>query len=347
MKREPTLADRILSVDATKLRDSGWNAERQRRLVFAKKFVLDAQAATYIGRMLRDHPRIVSDANDFAQRPFEHMWIEMPFKGFYEAITGRPADPDGDQRVGYLFDGPVVNVAAGAGTMATSGFIPSEYILNRPMSVEDQCKLCDLLQISRLGIDLMLWGESAHAFGNQGATWDAEGLRSLRTNHTMRIKQVEGLSPERMRVAIDGSAGDLRNIIGLLLFLNRTADIQTVREEGMSHGMINRKPRPLMPHRVISLRVNPMPRLIKLAADHDHIMRRLHDVRGHYCHDRLARAGCQHGSELGGDFGEAWTEYEPLRWKCQDCGGKRWWRHEHSRGTAEVGVSTQSYAVTA
>jgi hypothetical protein len=53
-----------------------------------------------------------------------------------------------------------------------------------------------------------------------------------------------------------------------------------------------------------------------------------------------------HGEQLKGDFGEWWIEYEPLRWRCERCGGHRWWRREHSRGTPEVGVVTSEYAVS-
>ena len=64
--------------------------------------------------------------------------------------------------------------------------------------------------------------------------------------------------------------------------------------------------------------------------------------------DKIARSGCLHGEQMHGDFGDWWTEYEPLRWKCQTCGGKRWWRREHTRGSfAEAGaVGVQEYAVT-
>jgi len=233
------------------------------------------------------------------------------------------------------------------------------------MSQAEQIEVCEVLGVnSSLGIDLQMWGSSALSFIQDDAerqtleglpyvearinqSWDAEGLRSLRESHTLRIRDIPGIPRRAIKDVVQGSSGDLRNIIALLLFLNRTADIQTVREEGMAHGMIERRPRPLMPHRVVSLRIDPMPRLMKLVANREHIERRLHDVRGHYCHDRRAReSGCPHGAEMAGDFGEWWTEYEVLRWKCQECGGKRWWRREHARGTANIGVTTQSYAVT-
>jgi hypothetical protein len=75
---------------------------------------------------------------------------------------------------------------------------------------------------------------------------------------------------------------------------------------------------------------------------HSGITKRLHDVRGHFCHDKRAR---QTGEQW---CGHDWVEYEPLRWKCERCGGKRWWRNEHQRGDVEKGRSfIQTYEVGA
>lgn len=372
IKRQPTLADRLLALEPKDYKEPRFIAGRQNLLVQAKKFVLDAQATVYLARMLKEHPRIVSDANDFAQRPFEQMWIEMPFPAFYEIMTGRKTDSDGDQIIGYLFDGPVVNVASfGAegvryGKSTPAGFTPVEYILNRPMSETETEKVCAQLGMRShrgFAIDIQMWGSSALSFvtdpeerarlgllnyveDRPDREWDAEGLRSLRENHTLRIRKIPGVPDEDIKDVVQGSSGDLRNIIALLLFLNRTANIQSVREEPMGHAMINRRPRPLLPHKVISLRIDPGPRLLKLVADQEHIKRCNHPVRGHYKHDKRAWAGCPHGKELAGDFGEWWIEYEPLRWKCEECGGKRWWHPAHRRGDPALGVIDRDYAVT-
>lgn len=155
------------------------------------------------------------------------------------------------------------------------------------------------------------------------------------------------LSRADLGAVVQGSGGDLRNIVALLLFLNRTGDIQYLREVLMAQALINRRPRPLMPYRVITLKLDPMPRLQALAAGAG-VQRRLHDVRGHYCHDRTAReSGCLHGEERLGGWGEFWEEYDVLQWQCTHCGGKRWWRKEHARGHAHLGVvKEQVYAVT-
>src|SRR5262245_34922568 len=112
-KREPLLADKILSgsmhYGAVK---SSWCDRVIDTLLTAKRFVLDSQAAVYLAQMIRDNPRIIADAQDFAIPPFERMWIEFPFEAFFTTLTGRFLDSTGDTRVGYLFDGPVVRCAS-------------------------------------------------------------------------------------------------------------------------------------------------------------------------------------------------------------------------------------------
>jgi hypothetical protein len=360
--RWPTLADRLLAVNPRETFFPKAFSRNMDTLRIAKKFVLDAQAATYLGEMIRDNPRIIADAQDFAIRPFDHMWVELPFPSFYQAVAGRPTDATGDTHVGYLFNGPDVYVAAAskASGGVKESFLPFRYTLHRPMSVEDELRVSQKIGVSRLGLDLWFWGESSEEFIGQTPIhdtvaeslkemneWGKAGLRALRDNHSVDVIKAEVPGHDHAyRTVYDGSGGDLRNIVALLLFLNRTADIQYQRDVPMAQGLINRKPRPMMPHRVITLKLDPKPRLKVLCAGSG-IQRRLHDVRGHFCHDKKARAGCPHGSQDMGDWGEWWEEYEPLRWTCTHCGGKRWWRKDCQRGRQEVGViKEQTYAVT-
>jgi len=311
--------------------------------------VLDTAAATYLGKMIREHPRVIADAQDFAIPPFEHMWIEIPFGAYYEAITGRVGDANADKAVGYLFHGPTVTVAAQSRLGAS--WMPVEYTLHHPNTIEEQLDLANKMSISRAGLDLWYWGESANDFVHpkEEGGWEREPIRALRANHGARLVPLANRFKHMeypFAQITSGSNGDLRNIVSTLLFLNRTRDIQYERELPLKQGLVNRKPRPWMPHRVISLKLDPMPRLMTLAAGQG-IKRRLHDVRGHFCHDKQARAGCMHGEQTLGDWGDFWVEYDVLQWRCTHCGGKRWWRHEHQRGSQHVGViKEQTYAVT-
>jgi hypothetical protein len=367
--RRPTLADLILAAKpGASIMDRRWLDRANTTLRTAKRFVLDAQAAAYLGDMIRRHPRIVADAQDFAIPPFRQMWVELPLPPFYRAVTGQASDDTGDRTVGYLFNGPTVTVGSESwtGGRYEAGWGPAEYTLHHPLTMQQELRLADQLHLSRAGLDLWYWGATAAAFTG-GATWlsegevaaldatpdsdwNAAGLRALRANHGAALAPIRPVYASQMaahgqRLTM-GSGGDLRNIVALLLFLNRTADIQYQTEAGMAQGLVRRQPRPLLPHRTITIKLDPEPRLRVLSAGSG-IRKRLHDVRGHYKHNRLAReSGCAHGVELTGEWGEWWTETDVLRWTCTGCGGKRWWQPEHHRGSADVGIiREQTYAV--
>jgi hypothetical protein len=352
--RRPTLADLTLASDSREaIMDRVWYERRRDQLRAAKKFVLDDQAAIYLATMLREHPRVIADAQDFAIPPFNLMWVELPFRSFYAAMTGEEPDSTSDTQVGYLIESPSVWVAAASEDHRDACFLPTGFVLHKPMTIEEQLGLADKLEVSRLGIDLWFWGESASFFAggrryvDNKTAWDKESLHALQDNHSVQFAPLKPkYQDKKLGQLLHGSAGDLRNIIGLLLFINRTRDITYEKDVPMAQSLIKRKPKPLMPHKVISIKLDPLPRLMKLAAG-EGIRRRFHEVRGHFCHDETARAGCPHGKYETGDWGEWWEEYEMLRWRCTGCSGKRWWKPEHTRGSSDVGViKEQTYAVT-
>jgi hypothetical protein len=352
-KREPLLADKFLALGYHPEDTSGvvtkafWQTTCS-NLKLAKHFVFDRQATEYCAALLKQEPRIVADAQDFAIPPFERTYIEIDFTAWYRVLAGREPDGHADIRMGYLI---VKNeVRCLSESLEGVGLSPISYRLNEPFTLEEEVKLCRQLQISRSKLDLFFWAESAFTFtrvenvdGRREAhvdhEWQKEGLRSLRANHGFAFN----LPPHRSLPKIwdrfyESSAGDLRNIIGLLLFLNRTSKTRYETEAPLLPGRwIGCKQATLLRHRVISFSVNPVPRLLKLAAG-ESIRRRLHDVRGHLCHNEVARTNL-HDHE--------WEESEEnhLRWSCS-CGGLRWWRKPHMRGHEERGLVTSEYRVT-
>lgn len=357
--REPLLAD-LLRAQPTRARMSeggvypdSFLQNVNDTLAVAKKFVLDDAAAVWCARMLRTMPRIVADAMDFAIPAFESMWIELPFRPFFREMTGVDPDETADGRVGYLFQGPVVCVAAGRDPDATSfeagkediaaSWMPVRYIMNRPPNPKMEADILEAIGQSPASLDVLAWGESI--FDLTQAV-DRAGIEVLRESHTIEpvigpwMAKTLGRQEQLNKwwQAMSTSNGDLRNIIGLCLFLNRTRDLQTIRDVPMGQRMIMRKPSTLARHSVVSFELNPLPALQNLCAG-DGIWRRLHSVRGHFCHDQRARqAACQHPE---------WEEIAPMRWRCGACHGLRWWRKEHRRGHIEKGVVETSYAVGA
>jgi hypothetical protein len=347
VKREPLLADKFMakSFNGVTTRQF-WDTTRS-NLMLAKRFVLNHDAARYCAELIRDNPRIIADAQDFAIPPFERTYIELPFTVWYETLTGKVADADADKWAGYLIVGN--SVRSFAGNDDGVGLAPIEYRLNQPWSLGQEVEMAQTLGTSRMNFDLFFWGESVRQFGHVvrkgeghefefNDEWDAQGVRSLRANHSFTMHADPRLSlSDLWHRFYNGSAGDLRDIIALLLFLNRTSGTRYEQELGTQPGRwIGRKQSNFLSHRVISFSVNPVPRLVKLVAG-ESIRRRLHDVRGHLCHNEVARVnGCTH----------EWVEFADnhLKWKCE-CGGLRWWRKEHRRGHEAKGLVTSEYKV--
>lgn len=356
-KREPLLADRFLAASyhdskyASICTKPFWESTRE-NLILAKRFVLSAEAARYCAELLAQNPRIIADAQDFAIPPFPRTYIELPYTEWYEIISGKKASPTADQRVGYLIVNNTVRGIAASHDLDTVGVSPIEYQLNDPWTLEEELEAAKLCGISRLQFDTFFWGESILKLGSLKCNekdghhinfdqWQSEGMRSLRANHSFKMALGPAMTQDSAEVfnkLYKGSAGDLRNIIGLLLFLNRTSKTRIERDVGVQPGRwIGRKQANFMSHRVISYSVNPTPKLIKLAAG-ESIRRRLHDVRGHLCHNEVARTN-HHEHE--------WIESaeKDLQWYCE-CGGLRWWKKPHMRGTLGKGLVTSEYKVT-
>lgn len=335
MKRKPTLADELLQSKSITFNKHMLQPAKN-DLLEAKRFILDDQAALYIAEMIKEVPRIIADAQDFAIPPFAKTWIEFPFLSFWEEINGFPPDDTADAKMGFLITGNRVRIVVGGRDEGTAILMPHEYHLWHPMSLEEELRFVQKMGVSRMQLDHLFWGEAANRLTQEK---DKEGLRALRENH--RLHYIPQNTPADHQIwdqVILKSAGDLRNIIAILLFLNRTREIQIVDAVPHARGMIKNKASTYLSHSKITLKLNPGPLLKKLVPG-EGTWRKLHDVRGHFCHDKRAReAGhlwCSH----------EWIEFEPLKWTCERCNGKRWWRNEHKRGNDEKGVIISEYKV--
>lgn len=348
-KRQPRLCDLLLSTPPMSVLPKAFVESTMQGVREAKRFVLDDEAALLVAEMIRDMPRVIADAQDFAIPPFTKMWIEFPFKRFWETITGRAADIDTDTQIGFLIMGTIVReVMMADGEYPEAGLVgimPLEYHLHHPLSFEEELAFCARVGTSRGQLDYLFWGESALQFYDPQTAPVAdnkEALKSLRRNHGFHMYPMKPGIPDRViwDQVIMRSGGSLRNLIAILLFLNRTRDMQVVVDVPHQQTMIGRKPGVLLRHSVIRLSLSPKPRLLTLVPGQG-LWRRMHDVRGHFCHNARAReAGhlwCAH----------EWEETAPLHWHCIKCDGQRWWRKEHKRGHEDKGLVTSEYDVVA
>lgn len=341
-KREPLLADLVLAnTQPWNLKDPSFFPASKGSLREARRFVLDDQATRYAAELVREIPELIASAQEFAIPAFPKMWIEFNFRLWFETISGIPADADSDERVGYLIVGNSVRVATGGsqgGGEIGGMFMPLEYRLWHPLSKEAEAKKLAEWGTTDRDFDIVVWGESYKTMQHK-----PELMRSVRENHSLHIYPGGwGQVTEKMiyQNMVTRSNGELRNIIALLLFLNRTSDIAVSSEVGHQQGFIRRKPAALLKHNVITLKLDPKPRLLKLWKGHG-VEKRWHEVRGHFCHDQRAK-------QAGRDWcTHEWVEYRPRGWRCAYCKGIRYWREfPQGRGHREKGVVTADYHVT-
>lgn len=302
------------------------------RLREAKRFVLTEQAATKVGEAIASYPEMLVHHGQFAIPPFDNCWIEFPSLGFHNAIvpnSRKRVTEDTDVRVGYLFTGNSVYVGAsrsdGEGT-----FSPFAIDLNRPSSFEQEKDFVERLGVSRLRLDELYWGVS------MAKNLDRSMVRSFRAQHSIRLLMEEGLQHALRSKGladdfIHGCAGEVRNVVGLLLMLNQPKHIRYIGEKPTTRGVTHRGTRTYLGHSVIEVDLNRKPLTVLLGRPQGtHATPRQHDVVGHFAHTGL-RALCEH----------FWQADDDRHWTCANCGGKRWWRAGHKRGDASKGIVTQ------
>lgn len=346
-KRQPLMADRLL---ASKLADFPLVHKDQERirgyLMESKRFVLDNNGAAYMAEIIRENPKMIARDVEFAIPPFPNMYVEIPFLTLYKEITGRDPDETADATVGYLFHGPHVFVITSGRDDSPPLIMPWYYWLNKTWTLQEEIKVAEFLETSRGQIDLFFWGESIPKLTEEEA-------RVFRAHHSMWMMRQNELEDEFIRqmwrTVYDTSAGDLRNIIAAILLLNRSGNVRYDQQFGPHRAMIRNKPRAFLSHTVVKFRLNPVKRVIKggrgLGA-----WRVRHDVKGHWCHDKIARMAQEPGASCRRDeFNDPthdWNEYGINEWACVKCKGKRWWRKACKRGTREKGVAKATYEVT-
>lgn len=307
-------------------------------LRMAKRFVLDDEASRFAGEMIRAVPKALVHGQEFALQPFKQMYVEFNAQSLWQAVNpDHMMDPNGDGRVGFLYDDGRVYVIAGLWktteiTHDTAVLLPVSYRLFKPMSYEDELKFADLANTSRLGIDAFFWGSAINEI-------DQDEWRSFREHHSLRLEFAQEAKEEYVRTVMETlfheCLGDLRNIIAMLLFLNRTSNTRIEDHVPVRHTMIGNKPSALLSHAVVHFNLNPKPLFLESWGTGS-AWRREHDVRGHFCHNKEARESfCRHD----------WAEYDVNQWRCMKCAGMKWWRKEHKRGHKDKGSMMTTYEV--
>lgn len=336
-----------IAEESLRAMNPAWICDRKRitaALPRARRFVLSVKASERLGHFIRECEDLVLDNQQFALAPYPVTYIELNCRAAYEAAGKRlwsnggtrDNDPHADETVGYLIDGRRISVftrtRAGEFGMGpfqfhdgtgfpSMRFEPVDMPPNAPAD-SDWLRLATMLGTGLFAIS----GDDVR--------------RAILARWTLQPAITEPEVYRHFKTA-QCSAGDLRNIIAILLLLNQPHVIR----------LIGQQPRPHIAHgkRVVYAAHNVVE--IELGRRREHMRRlfrhwsdraspRRHEVRGHFAHYRLAE-GCTHQWPFMPEAGE---DGQP-RWRCGACGGWRVWRASHERGDASRGFVTKEYSL--
>lgn len=342
MKRERTLADAFVAGSPKNTQNlvvnSVMESVRNRVRFGARRFVFDETATARAATILRDIPELIIEQARFARPPFDTTWIEIDHRALIRVIQPQYVmTEDSDKNLGFLVDqGSVYVIVTDS---KTTGLGPFRYDLNVDWPLQEQIKFAESVGTSRGQLDEFFLGATINDLRLK-----EDLLRVLRSHNRVSLLPLtrKDLSRDELNTILTASYGDLRILIAFLLILNQPG-ATTYREVPRSSGFVHGKVRPYLEHVTVSVVLDSTKILARSAGPATGDLRRRHEVRGHYCHDLRARQGrCDHrwASDERDDVPD------PDRWKCVTCGGKRWWRRDHHRGSATMGFNLHEYQVT-
>jgi len=391
VKREPTLFDRFLHSpveDGQTLVDFKINEQIKQKIRAARRFRLTTEAAHHVGSVISSIPELLFREQQFARAPYDLTWIEFPYDHWFHGLANNEQLRGTATEMGFLVDHGNVYTVAYARDMPRNrpAVIPFVYTLHKPWEMAEQLAFAQRVGTSRLQLDGFLWGATleqmvqAHVADNPpDPTVDGvkeytakvadffrdHPSRSLRNNHTVAFlpfsqhiqRKIERMNELNERL-LGAAAGDLRNIVALLLLMNRPSLTRYVKDEPHWKTFVNGKSRTYMSHTVVTIDFDPRPALMKIGTALGKTeSKRRHEVRGVYCHDEKYRkgtaAGCIHDWYEHPDYLDDIShlhidEHGSVQWDnwlCKGCAGHRWWRETHERGDASKGYVVKEYEV--
>jgi hypothetical protein len=339
-KAPPTLYDNFA---ATGLQVAGFDKATLERVVrpllAAQKYVLDEEASSFLGDMLKQITPLVLAQHEFARTPYPNTWIEFHFPPYMKALDGRDPDDTGDTRVGFFINERNSMFSVSETKTSKPAMLPMWFDLHHPISFEEELEMANRFGLSRMTYRQMILGTTSI----YDDWWKSDAATAFCRSHRLRIgNSFADVPTHALQTLLRGSAGSLKQGIALLLLLTRPGQaVLKLHEQDRRRGIIRGQSRVLAPHHTVTLHLKrdmAMQKVIEaLHSTGRH--NRLHDVRGHWCQTRNPKyRGCDH------DFQPVdINHYECIRPGCK---AKRWWKKNHPRGDASLGKVDKTYEVT-
>lgn len=327
----------------------------------APRFVFTQSASRLAGQFAHDCPDLVLNNRQFAVPPYPQMYIEFHSQSFMEGSPyaktneayydemGMPPD----QNVGYLLDGPWVY------TFVTNGVDPPgpsllKIKLVRPGEAAglDQIRLVASHEDSPVGsakpayfadddkVSNADWTRMVAILGGAVAALQSEDQRQqilsevsyhwlgppLAKNHSLGNTYLK---------ALQGGAGEIRNLWTLLLWLNQPARVRFV-DVPATRRIVGGKLRAYRQHKSVDIELGKSITIRRALKFEDRESPINHPVRGAFHHSG-GNPACTHEWPL-------WPD-DKSHWYCVKCNRMRWWTKGHRRGDATKGFSDTQYNV--
>ena len=299
----------------------------------ARRFVFDKEASVFAGAFIRDFGPTLLNSLQFAIPPFECCYIEYHLDSLLDTVGKRKIGPndDGarDERVGHLIDHGYVYSFIEDSRGAASFY---------PVPIDMQAETYTRGLFSS-DIEDDKFKKMTYTLGSTSGDIKRTSMETMRR----WLHTIDFSPPAKFRgllthdVLRDGGNGTVRNLVALLLILNRQRERVTLTQVPPKGVVYKGKRKVFMAHSLVTLTTEDYGAITRsFSPTGHHESPRRHQVRGFFRHYHRVR-GCEHA------FLE---EGRPDRWVCQHCGTRRVWVHDHLRGDASKGFITKEYVVT-
>lgn len=313
----------------------------------AMRFEFSNEVMSQIAGLIKDYPNILIDNYQFALPKYETMYVEYNIDHFLKEMGVRTSAyavedmmksigviPDKDINVGYLIDqNRVYCLVEGVNT----NYERVEGVLSGPLVYtigHDHTPPlgCEPLRF-KVKDDVWLSWLMGSTMNNDKAKWTDERAADLMARHRVWCDKSRVESSAELWQLMAGSAGEIRNLLAMLLWLNQPSGVVMERVNGR-RGWEGKRQIAFAAHNIV--RPRPHQTLKSIAASfRERAGPRRHQV-GEFWRN-FEKTNCDHDWPIFPD--------EKGHWHCQKCPQWRVRVKEHLRGDASVGFVTKEYKV--
>ncbi len=294
-------------------------------VVRAKQFIFDEQSSEIMADFIREAPELVFKNEEFAIPHFDASYYEFDADLFLAAF-GRPQTGTGetrDWRVGYLIvDNLMFVISKTFEKHSSPGFLLYAIQMG-PSKIGGKA-----MPLSRRMAAQLMLGSTSEDLPMQ--------MRNDIVEHYQYINISDGIEDKHLMPTMPDGAGDLRNVITMILFLYQSKKVIDITDVAPSRGFIKGKQVAYMAKSVVTIHLNEVKTIRK------HILANKRDSpKRHWCIPFYRTVG---GSR---ECDHSWEQYKDERWKCEKCDAKRARIKSYEKGDASKGYVMKHYEVTA